>query len=315
VIDVPATASEIRLTRKVIDIDTIPIPYVEGGAGRPVVLLHLPVNPVHVYTKTMAGLAQQFHVYNLDLRPAVTFWFYEGYGTLLQYLTDYLVKALDRLELASVDVIGSFMGAGLAMSLAIQKPNRVRRLVLISPLGLTARMRGWGFGTIFALMNIPGMRFLFHLFMSSVPFQRRMLRLDEKALGLRRVREFFYDTPEEGFEYHISHLYDGLADPPNPFAFEALVNCLQHLHYKEVRRLASTIKQPTLLLFGKEDIVIPTNAPQRYQDTIPNSTLHVVPKARLFLHWEAATEVNRRINEFLGSSESSQAAKPPGGRR
>jgi len=306
---VPATASEIRLTRRVIDIDTIPIPYIEAGEGRPVVLLHLPVNPVHVYTKTMAGLAPQFHVYNLDLRPAVTFWFYEGYGTLLHYLTDFLVKALDRLELGTVDVIGSFMGAGLAMSLAIRMPNRVRRLVLISPLGLTTRLRGWGFGAIFALMNLPGMRFLFHLFMSSIPFQRRMLRLDEKMLGLRRVREFFYATPEEGFEYHTAQLYDGLADPPNPFAFEALVNCVQSLRYGEVRRLAFTIKQPTMLLFGQEDILIPTDAPRRYQDTIPNSTLHVVPKARLFLHWEAATEVNRRIIEFLGASETASTAE------
>jgi len=143
------------------------------------------------------------------------------------------------------------------------------------------------------------MRSLFHLFMSSMSFQRAVLKFDKKVFGPYRVNEFFYQAPTEGLEYHLSQLYDGLADPPNPFAFETFINVIQYLRYDEIRPLIPTIQQPTALLFGEEDILIPATVAQRYRESIPNSELHFVPKARVFLHWEAAGEVNRLITEFL----------------
>ena len=291
--------SAIALERRVIDIDTVPFPYVVGGTGPPVLLLHLPVNPMHVYSRTVPTLAERFTVYNVDLRPAVAFWWYEGHGSLLIYLTEYLTKFLDRLQLSKVDVVGSFMGGGLAMALAIIRPERVRRLVLISSLGLTTRPRTSIFALIFFFMNLPGIRSLFHIFMTNVWFRKAILTFDLKVFGPRRVSEFFYKTPEEGVEYHLSRLYDGLADPPNPFAFETFVNVIQHLRYREIRHLIPTIEQTTLLLFGEEDILIPARIAQRYKLAIPNSELHSVPEARVFLHYEAAAEVNGRIIEFL----------------
>jgi pimeloyl-ACP methyl ester carboxylesterase len=299
VTDLADTGTATPITRKAIEIDTIPVIYSEAGAGDPVVLLHLPVNPMHVYKKTVPALARQFHVYTLDIRPIVACWYYDGYGTLLLFLTDYLVKALDRLGLTRVPVIASFMGGGVAMSLAVRHPDRVSRLVLISPLGLTTRPKTSAFGLIFGLMNLPGMRSLFHLFMSHMGFQRAVLKFDKKVFGPYRVNEFFYQAPTEGLEYHLSQLYDGLADPPNPFAFETFINVIQHLRYREIRHLIPTIQQRTLLLFGAEDILIPAKVARRYKDTIPNSEMHFVPKARVFLHWEAADEVNRLLIEFL----------------
>ena len=292
------------LVRKVIEIDTIPFPYTVGGEGPPVLLLHLPVNPMHVYVKTMPALAQHFRIYTVDLRAAVAFWYYEGHSSLLSYLTEYLSKFLDRMELQVVDIVASFMGSGVTMSFAVVHPERVRRLVLISALGLTTRPRTSIFALIFSLMNLPGMRFLFHIFMSSMWFQRKILSFDQKVFGPSRVREFFYGIPEEGIDYHLLHLYDGLADPPNPFAFETFINVIQHLRYGEIRHLIPTIEHDTLLLFGEEDILIPPKVARQYQMAIANSQLHFVPNARVFLHFEAADEVNRRIIEFLSPLKS-----------
>jgi pimeloyl-ACP methyl ester carboxylesterase len=297
-------SSSEKLERRIVEIDTLPFPYMVGGDGPPVLLIHLPVNPMHVYTRTMPALAQHFRVYTVDVRAAAAFWYYEGYGSLLTYLTDYLEKVLNRLGLDVVDIIASFMGSGVTMSFAVVHPERVRRLVLISSLGLTTRPRTSIFALIFSLMNLPGMRFLFHIFMSSMQFQRKVLSFDQKVFGPSRVNEFFYELPKEGIEYHLSQLYDGLANPPNPFAFETFVNVIQHLRYGEIKYLIPTIEHETLLLFGEEDILIPPKIARKYKAAIPNSQLHFVPKARVFLHWEAADEVNRRIIEFLVKGES-----------
>ena len=292
------------LHRKAFEIDSIPVIYTEAGEGEPVVLIHLPVNPMHVYLKTVPALAKHFHVYTLDIRPFVAVWYYDGYGTLLRYLTDYLSKALDRLGLTRVPVVASFMGGGLAMSLAIREPDRVSRLVLISSLGMTTRPKTSAFGLIFGLMNLPGMRALFHLFMSDMRFQRAVLKFDRKVFGPHRVNEFFYQAPTDGLDFHLQRLYDGLADPPNPFSFETFINVIQYLRYTEIRSLIPTIEQETLLLFGEEDILIPRKIAQRYKDTIQNSEIHFIPKARVFLHWEAADQVNRLIVEFLSRRAS-----------
>jgi 4,5:9,10-diseco-3-hydroxy-5,9,17-trioxoandrosta-1(10),2-diene-4-oate hydrolase len=299
VIDVVHAMAAPDLKRKAFEIDTIPVIYTEAGEGDPVVLLHLPVNPMHVYKKTVPALAEHFHVYTLDLRPIVACWYYEGYGSLLRYVTDYLSKALDHLGLRRVPLVASFMGSGVAMSLAIREPERVSRLVLISALGLTTRPKTSVFGLVFGLMNLPGMRALFHLFMSNMAFQRATLKFDRKIFGPTRVNEFFYEAPTDGLDYHLSHLYDGLGDPPNPFAFETFINVIQHLRYREIQNLISTIEQETLLLFGEEDILIPPHIARQYKATIPNSELHFVPKTRVFLHWEAADQVNTLITNFL----------------
>ena len=292
-------AAETALARKAFEIDSIPVIYTETGSGDPIVLLHLPVNPMHVYKKTVPELAKQYRVITLDIRPIVACWYYDGYGTLLRFLTDYLVKALDRLGLTRVPVIASFMGCGVAMTLAIRNPDRVSRLVMISPLGLTTRPKTSAFGLIFGMKNLPGTRSLFHLFMSNLTFQRAVLKFDRRVFGPYRVNEFFYQPPTDGLDYHLSQLYDGLGDPPNPFAFETFINVIQHLRYKEIRHLIPTIEQQTLLLFGEEDILIPPKTARRYKATLPNSELHFVPKARVFLHWEAADQVNGLIREFL----------------
>jgi len=156
-------------------------------------------------------------------------------------------------------------------------------------------------------MNLPGMRFIFHVFMTDVKFRRRVLELDRRMFGRKRVHEFFYRIPEEEIDYHLTQLYDGLGDPPNPFAFETFINVIQHLRYREIKFLIPTIRHETLLLFGREDVLIPPEVAKLYKAALPNSELRFVDNARVFLHFEAADEVNRSIVEFLGRESRAPA--------
>jgi pimeloyl-ACP methyl ester carboxylesterase len=303
----PAPSSDCG--RRVIEIDNIPFPYLTLGRGPTILMLHLPVNPMHVYAKTIPALAERHQVIVVDFRPAVALWYYEGHGSLLRFVTDLVVKFLNRLATPPTDVVASFMAGGVAMAMAIRHPELIRRLVLISSLGLTTRPRSSVFGLIFWLMNMPGVRWLFHLFMTNRTFQRTVLAFDKKLFGKRRVAEFFFETPQEGIDYHLRQLYDGLAEPPNPFAFETFINVIQYLRYNEIRHLIPIIDHPTLLLFGEEDVLIPPKTAHRYHAALRNSTLQLVPRSRVFLHWEAADSVNRSILDFLGAVEPAPAVR------
>jgi pimeloyl-ACP methyl ester carboxylesterase len=289
----------VKLERKVLDIDSIPFPVMVGGSGPPVLLLHLPVNPMHVYKKTMPGLAEHHRVYTVDIRPLVSVWFYEGHSTLLRFVTEYLTKLMDRLELKQADVVASFMGGGIAMSLAIRHPERIRKLVLISSLGQFTVPRSWVFWMIFFFINLPGMRMMFDMLMVSPRLQRWVLNFDRKLFGKIRVAEFFFRDPEEGVDFHLEQLYDGLSAKPNPFSFETFVNVIRHLRYGEIKYLIPTIRHPTLLLYGEQDILCPQKKAENLRRALRRSKLVMIPETRVFLHWEAAGEVNRRIIEFL----------------
>ncbi|WP_170865602.1 alpha/beta fold hydrolase [Wenxinia saemankumensis] len=55
-------------------------------------------------------------------------------------LTDWLRKFLDHLGLPRIDVAGLSMGGGMALRLALDAPERVRRLVPVASYGLTGRL-------------------------------------------------------------------------------------------------------------------------------------------------------------------------------
>jgi pimeloyl-ACP methyl ester carboxylesterase len=69
------------------------------------------------------------------------------------------------------------------------------------------------------------------------------------------------------------------------------------------------IKQPTLILFGTEDALIPNRILHPTQSTlqigqlaqvsIPGSQLHFIPQAGHMLQWEQAAAVNDAIKAFL----------------
>ena len=59
------------------------------------------------------------------------------------------------------------------------------------------------------------------------------------------------------------------------------------------------IKQPTLLVWGKQDTVTPTFVAEEFQRLIPNSELHFIDKCGHAPMMEQSAEFNRILEEFL----------------
>lgn len=101
------------------------------GTGEPLLLLHGGLGQIEMFGPNLATLAQQRCVIGVDLH---------GHGrTPLGDRTISLIDmghdmagVLDSLGYPQVDVVGYSMGGGVALQLAIQHPQRIRRLVLLS---------------------------------------------------------------------------------------------------------------------------------------------------------------------------------------
>jgi pimeloyl-ACP methyl ester carboxylesterase len=105
--------------------------YDEHGAGDPLVLLHGGLVDARFYEPNIAALAERFHVYTPERRghghtPDV-----EGPITY-QLMADDTIAFLDTVVGRPADLVGHSDGAFVAMLVAIQRPDLVNRLVMIS---------------------------------------------------------------------------------------------------------------------------------------------------------------------------------------
>lgn len=105
--------------------------YAVYGTGAPLLLLHGGMYQIQMFGSNLTRLAQSRQVIGVDL---------QGHGrtplgdreiSLVDMGND-MAGVLKKLGYAKVDVLGYSMGGGIAFQLAVQHPEMVRRLVLVS---------------------------------------------------------------------------------------------------------------------------------------------------------------------------------------
>lgn len=102
--------------------------YEEAGTGPPVVLLHPGVADRRIWKHVVPALAARHRVVALDQR---------GYGRSEPWDGPYspvsdVVRLLDALGLERASLVGVSQGGKIALATAVERPERVERLVLVA---------------------------------------------------------------------------------------------------------------------------------------------------------------------------------------
>ena len=105
--------------------------YDEHGDGEPLVLLHGGLVDARWFEPNLAPLAERFHVYTPERRGHGHTADVEGPITY-QLMADDTIAFLDAVLGGPADLVGHSDGAFVAMLVAIQRPDLVDRLVMIS---------------------------------------------------------------------------------------------------------------------------------------------------------------------------------------
>ena len=121
------------------DVNGLSMRYEELGEGKPLVLLHGGLYNGEMYTAILPVLAAHRRVIMPDLQA------HGGTADIdrpirFESLGDDLAALIRHLGLEHADVMGTSLGAGAALRLAIQHPDAVRRLVVVSA---PCRRDGW----------------------------------------------------------------------------------------------------------------------------------------------------------------------------
>lgn len=115
--------------------EAFPLSFEDQGAGAPLILVHGMAGDRRTWDGVFDALALRCRVIRYDLR---------GFGqshdtphTPYSHTGD-LLALMDHLNLDASDVLGVSMGGSIALNFALEHPERMRRLILVSP-----SLKGW----------------------------------------------------------------------------------------------------------------------------------------------------------------------------
>jgi len=203
-------------------------------------------------------------------------------GNYYRHAADHVVALLDELGIAKVHLLGNSLGGGTAMRLALSYPDRVGRLILMGPGGLSLN--------------------LFHA---------------DPTEGVKRLMEFSADPSRETLRAFISTMVvdqslvtdelveERFADATAPGSLEAMKSMGWSFFNPETAedgmlwREAHRLRKHTLLTWGREDRVNPLDGALAALKLIPKASLHVFPNCGHWAQIEAAEEFAEISLSFL----------------
>jgi pimeloyl-ACP methyl ester carboxylesterase len=282
---------------KQIDIDGLAVNYIDVGSGEeePVVLVHGLGGQWQNWLENIPRLALDRRVVAMDLpgfgltpEPEDEEISISGYGRSVNALCD-------KLGLGEIDLVGNSMGGYVAAEVAIQFPERVSRLVLVSAAGIssaeTLQAPILTFGRIAtAIATNSAAR---HRRLAARPLTRHAAL----ALVARHPRLLKADLAYEGF-------FKGAGKPGFDGALRA------SLDYDFRDRLPE-VKVPTLIVWGERDSIIPVRDADEFERLIEDSRKVVMRDTGHIPMAERPQTFNDLLVEFLsetGRAEDNEGA-------
>ena len=236
------------------------IHYQEKGAGAPLVLLHGYMASTFAWKDVFDPLSQQFRVIAVDLK---------GFGFSGKPDGDYtrraqgdlVVQLLDHLKIDRAILCGNSMGGEVSMNAAVRHPDRVSALILVNSGGRHGQWRQFDLAERDRVAghrpgaDVAGADFRFDWCATDCAsdFYDNSIVTDEQVAAYYRPLK----TRDGQRAAYLAHA-QGAINPIEP----------------EINK----IEQPTLIIWGAEDELIPLEAGRRLNSLIAGSRLVVFDK-------------------------------------
>lgn len=220
-----------------------------------VILLHGFASSLHTWEGWAQSMAPEFRAIRIDL-PGSGLSPPDPTGSYSDERSVALLKALmDERRIERADFIGNSIGGRIAWRFAAAHPDRVRRLVLVSPDGFASA--GFEYGTA-----------------PEVPFVMHAMRYVLPRWALRPNIEIAYADPAALSQETLARYHELLLAPGNR---AAMINRMEQTVLRDPVPMLRGIEAPVLLLWGEKDGMIPLANAQDYLRELPDAKLVTLP--------------------------------------
>lgn len=251
-----------------VDVAGIGTNYIVAGSGDPLILIHGSGPGVTAFANwrgVIPDLSKQFHCFAPDtLGFGYTDFPAEIDGFDMERWVAHLVGFMDALDIPKAHFIGNSYGGALTLALAVRHPDRVGRIVLMGAAGLEFDLT-------------PGLA--------------EVWGYQPSLEAMRQLMKTFAFDPDLVKEEIVKSRFDASV---RPGAQEAFASLFPEPRQRWLRELATpedklrALPHHTLLVHGREDVIVPYECSVRFHQLIANSELHVFGRCG---HW---TQIERR---------------------
>ncbi|WP_017185942.1 alpha/beta fold hydrolase [Alkalibacillus haloalkaliphilus] len=243
----------------------------------PIILIHGFLASTFTYNQIVQSLSRHYSVLLIDLpgfgrsEKSITFnYSFENYTKLILAIMDYF-------KLEDAFFVGHSMGGQVSLNVAKYAPQRVKKIVLLCSSGyLKKANRFLRYGSYLPLFHWYAYRY----------FQKKDVRgvmervlYDHSLITDKMMEEYKRPLMEQDF-------------------YKSLLRLLRHREGDLLTEELKQINTPTLLIWGKEDEIVPLKIGEKLNEDLPNSELVVYEKAGHLITDERPKEVYEQIVSF-----------------
>lgn len=283
--DIPAEELKAKYASpasKFISIDGANLHYRDEGQGSPIILLHGTAASLHTWDGWTAELSKHHRVLRLDL---------PGFGLTgrnqtdtytIAYYSELVLHLMEELGIDKAHVAGSSLGGQIAYNFAAAHPERVQKLILVSPTGVT---------------NANDKSISLPFLMAQTPLVKESLKYITPRIIVEKSLKEVYGNDSRLTHEAITLSHDLLLREGNREAFILRMNTVDadNLH-----KLAQ-VKAPTLILWGEADAWVPATNATRFLQDIKGSQLKTYAGAGHIPMEEIPMETVKDALQFMGS--------------
>ncbi|HXM43413.1 MAG TPA: alpha/beta hydrolase [Bryobacteraceae bacterium] len=249
--------------------------YQEAGSGPDVILLHGLGADRGAWAATVPALAAKFHVYVPDQvgfgqsdKPALDY----RVGTLVDFLDAFYKKV----GVTKATLVGNSLGGWVAMDFALAHPDKVTRLVLVDSAGYSPQRIGGSPLTREALQALNPSTVAGEKRLMALVFYNKMFASDQFA--------------EQAFTTHLRK-NDG-------YTIDRFIDSILRGEDVVDGKLGA-IKAPTLVVWGREDMLVPLAAGKALAEDIPGAQSVILDSCGHVPPVECAAPFNAALLKYL----------------
>ena len=236
----------------------------------------------------MHVLAQQHRVYVPDI---VGFGLSEKPEELRSpfFFTQFINDFMMSLEIERASLVGHSLGGGIALQYTIQHPEKVEKLVVADGAGL-------------------GQEVVYTLKLMSLPLIGELISYPTR-FGVSMFFKIAVRNPGTITDEIIDTYYEMFRLPGARRFLLRVVRSIVTIKGAQKDLLQSvlenlhTISVPTLIIWGRQDRVLPLNHAYVAKDHIPNACLHIIENCGHIINLECPAEFNDVVMHFLNNEK------------
>ncbi|MEI8075425.1 MAG: alpha/beta hydrolase [Bacteroidota bacterium] len=236
--------------------------FIEEGDGEPLLLLH----GLFGALSNFADLVEHFRKSYKVIVPLLPLFDLDIFHTTVGGLEKHVQKFIELRGYQNINLLGNSLGGHVALVHIIKHPERIKSLILTGSSGLFENGMG-----------------------DSYP------KRGDREYIKKKTAVTFYDPAMATTE-----LVDEVFEiTNNRIKVIKIISLAKSAIRNNLGEELNQIKQPTLLIWGNNDIITPPFVGQEFQKLIPNSELHFIDKCGHAPMMEVPDEFNRILEGFL----------------